>query len=93
MMKQMLGNSYLFGANAPFIEELYESYLANPASVEPAWRDYFDKLQNLPGAGNYSGPDVAHARSSPPSPSAPSSAPCRRRPPPRRQASRSRCCS
>ena len=60
MMKQMLSNSYLFGANAPFIEELYEEYLANPASVEPAWRDYFDKLGNMPGAGNYTGPDVAH---------------------------------
>jgi 2-oxoglutarate dehydrogenase E1 component len=61
MMKQMLSNSYLFGANAPFIEDLYESYLANPASVEPAWRDYFDKLATLPGVGNYTGPDVAHA--------------------------------
>ena len=60
MMKQMLSNSYLFGANAPFIEDLYERYLVNPASVEPAWRDYFDKLGNLPGAGNYTGPDVAH---------------------------------
>ena len=57
MMKQMLGNSYLFGSNAPFIEDLYESYLNNPAAVTPAWRDYFDKLQNLPGTG----PDVAHA--------------------------------
>lgn len=57
MMKQMLGNSYLFGANAPFIEELYENYLENPAAVESQWRDYFDKLQNLPGAAN----DVAHA--------------------------------
>jgi 2-oxoglutarate dehydrogenase E1 component len=33
MMKQMLSNSYLFGTNAPFIEELYDAYLANPASV------------------------------------------------------------
>jgi 2-oxoglutarate dehydrogenase E1 component len=61
MMKQMLSNSYLFGANAPFIEELYEKYLDNPGSVEPAWRDYFDKLANLPGAGAYQGPDVPHA--------------------------------
>ncbi len=60
MMKQMLSNSYLFGANAPFIEELYEEFLANPASIDPAWRDYFDKLGTLPGAGNYTGPDVAH---------------------------------
>ncbi len=61
MMKQLLSNSYLYGANAPFIEALYESYLVNPASVEPAWRDYFDKLSTLPGAGNYTGPDVVHA--------------------------------
>ncbi|MFA4969241.1 MAG: 2-oxoglutarate dehydrogenase E1 component, partial [Sulfuritalea sp.] len=60
MMKQMLSNSYLFGSNTPYIEALYDAYLANPASVEPAWRDYFDKLATLPGAGNYTGPDVAH---------------------------------
>ncbi len=57
MMQQMFGNSYLFGANAPFLEELYETYLQNPADVTPAWRDYFDRLQNLPGASS----DVAHA--------------------------------
>ena len=60
MMKQMLTNSYLFGSNTPYIEALYDAYLANPASVEPVWRDYFDKLGTLPGAGNYTGPDVAH---------------------------------
>jgi 2-oxoglutarate dehydrogenase E1 component len=31
MMKQMLSNSYLFGANTPYIEELYDAYLANPS--------------------------------------------------------------
>ena len=61
MMKQMLSNSYLFGSNTPYIEELYDAYLANPAAVEPAWRDYFDKLSTLPGAGAYTGPDVAHS--------------------------------
>lgn len=61
MMKQMLSNSYLFGSNMPYIEELYDAYLANPASVDPAWRDYFDKLSILPGAGNYTGLDVAHS--------------------------------
>ena len=61
MMKETLSTSYLFGANAPFIEELYEKYLENPGGVEPAWRDYFDKLSNLPGAGAYLGRDVAHA--------------------------------
>ena len=33
MLKEFLNNSYLFGGNAPFIEELYEKYLANPQSV------------------------------------------------------------
>ena len=47
MMKEMLGNSYLFGANAPFIEALYEAWLRDPAAVEPRWRDYFDELQRL----------------------------------------------
>ncbi|MBP9218090.1 MAG: 2-oxoglutarate dehydrogenase E1 component [Sterolibacterium sp.] len=56
-MRQMLGNSYLFGANAPFIEDLYETYLQNPADVAENWRSYFDKLQNLPGPTV----DVPHA--------------------------------
>ena len=60
MMKEMFSNSYLFGSNVPYVEELYEAYLSNPSSVEPAWRDYFDKLANLPGVGAYQGPDVAH---------------------------------
>ena len=55
LLKEFLGTSYLFGANAPFIEELYETYLADPASVPPEWRRYFDQLQQLPGAR-----DVAH---------------------------------
>src|SRR3989441_1014402 len=58
VMRQFLDSSYLFGANAPFIEELYEQYLVNPAAVADEWRDYFDKLQQLPG--NHS-KDVAHA--------------------------------
>ena len=58
MLKEFLNNSYLFGGNAPFIEELYEKYLANPQSIPEEWRDYFDRMQDLPGAANK---DVAHA--------------------------------
>ena len=59
MMREMLGNSYLFGANAPFIEALYEAYLKDSASVEPRWRDYFDELQRLDqGAADVSHFDV-----------------------------------
>ena len=49
MMNQLFGTSFLFGGNAPFVEELYENYLDNPASVSGEWRDYFDKLAQLPG--------------------------------------------
>ena len=48
MMQQYRSNSYLFGGNAPFVEELYESYLDNPQSVSDSWRAYFDQLQVLP---------------------------------------------
>jgi len=61
MMRQFQDNSYLFGGNAPFVEELYESYLNNPQSVSDSWRAYFDQLQVLPGSGGASVKDVAHA--------------------------------
>jgi 2-oxoglutarate dehydrogenase E1 component len=35
----------LSGGNAPYVESLYEQYLQDPASVPPAWRDYFRALQ------------------------------------------------
>src|ERR1700704_1156608 len=58
MMKEFQNNSYLFGGNAPFIEDLYEKYLVNPQSVPEEWREYFDRMQMLPGS---SSKDVAHA--------------------------------
>src|SRR5947207_11344425 len=50
VMRQFIDNSYLFGGNAPFIEDLYEKYLANPQAVPEEWREYFDRMQVLPGA-------------------------------------------
>ena len=41
MMQSYRGSSYLFGGNAPYVEELYESYLLDPTSVAKQWRDYF----------------------------------------------------
>src|SRR5437763_5138270 len=54
IMQQQRESSALFGSNAPFIEEQYEIYLANPEAVSADWRAYFDTLRD--GA-----PDVAHA--------------------------------
>ncbi|HSC93928.1 MAG TPA: 2-oxoglutarate dehydrogenase E1 component [Burkholderiales bacterium] len=56
MMKELLANSYLFGANAPFIEALYDTWLKDPGAVEPRWRDYFEELQKLEGGAK----DVSH---------------------------------
>ena len=58
MLKEFLNSSYLFGGNAPFIEDLYERYLVNPTAVPEEWRDYFDRMQVLPGSA---AKDVAHA--------------------------------
>ncbi|WP_108673945.1 2-oxoglutarate dehydrogenase E1 component [Candidatus Kinetoplastibacterium sorsogonicusi] len=44
--KDLLSNSYLFGTNASYIEELYENYIKNPSSVKGEWRNFFDKIQN-----------------------------------------------
>ncbi|KAF0814132.1 2-oxoglutarate dehydrogenase E1 component [Andreprevotia sp. IGB-42] len=44
MMKELELNSHLFGGNAPFVEDLYEQYLADPAAVDGEWRSYFDQL-------------------------------------------------
>ena len=57
VMKEFEASSQLFGANAPFIEELYDSYLADPASVSGSWRKLFDSWQ-AEGRGK----DVPHSR-------------------------------
>ena len=53
-------NTYLFGGNAPYVEEMYENYLANPGGVPDSWRDYFDALQHVPAADGSNAKDVPH---------------------------------
>ncbi|WP_101049164.1 2-oxoglutarate dehydrogenase E1 component [Macromonas nakdongensis] len=54
------GNSYLFGGNAPYVEEMYENYLADPTSVPDSWRAYFDALQHVPAVDGSDARDVPH---------------------------------
>ena len=61
MMQQSRANSYLFGGNAPYVEELYEAYLDNPGSVPETWRTYFDNLQHVAATDGSERRDVAHA--------------------------------
>ena len=53
-------NTYLFGGNAPYVEEMYENYLANPGSVLDSWREYFDALQNVAAVDGTDAKDVPH---------------------------------
>ena len=41
--------SFLFGANAPFIEELYARFLADPSSVDAEWQTFFGALAEHKG--------------------------------------------
>jgi 2-oxoglutarate dehydrogenase E1 component len=61
MMQQYRSNSYLFGGNAPYVEEMYEAYLDNPGSVPDNWRAYFDALQHVPATDGSDHRDVPHA--------------------------------
>src|SRR3982750_3902270 len=54
------GNTYLFGGNAPYVEEMYENYLSNPGSVPDNWRSYFDALQHVPAVDGSNAKDVPH---------------------------------
>jgi 2-oxoglutarate dehydrogenase E1 component len=53
--QSLIESSSIQGANAVYVEDLYEQYLADPASVDDAWRAYFRGVQD--GSGKQ---DVAH---------------------------------
>src|SRR5512147_2769714 len=55
-METMQASSLLYGANAAFVEEKYEAWLADPGAVEQEWRQYFEALQATAGAPH----EVAH---------------------------------
>jgi 2-oxoglutarate dehydrogenase E1 component len=55
LLQQFSSSSQLSGGNAAFIEDLYENYLRDAASVAPEWKKYFDTFR-----GRESG-DVPHS--------------------------------
>ena len=52
-------SSAFFSSNAPFIEDLFESYLKDPASVPDEWRSHFDTLPPVNGSP---AKDLSHRR-------------------------------
>jgi 2-oxoglutarate dehydrogenase E1 component len=53
-MQDLWKDSYLNGGNDAYLEELYETYLKNPAELSAEWQQYFNQLA-------HSSQDVSHA--------------------------------
>jgi len=45
LLERFQADTELFGANAPFVEALYESFIEDPHSVPDEWRAYFEKIK------------------------------------------------
>ncbi|MDQ2860259.1 MAG: 2-oxoglutarate dehydrogenase E1 component [Pseudomonadota bacterium] len=56
--------SFLYGANAGFVEDLYGRWSADPASVDPSWRAFFTSLPATAAKSGPAGPSWAPARAS-----------------------------
>ncbi|MFI4868486.1 MAG: 2-oxoglutarate dehydrogenase E1 component [Steroidobacterales bacterium] len=58
-LPELLASTPLSGANAPYVEALYEQYLHDPDSIDATWRGYFDALPPAAGAERSHGPVIA----------------------------------
>jgi 2-oxoglutarate dehydrogenase E1 component len=60
--------SFLWGGNAPFIEDLYAQFLEDPSAVDPQWQDFFRGLgEDAAGARAWAKGAPWQARDWPPS--------------------------
>ena len=60
-----------FGANDWLVDEMYEQYLQDPSSVDPAWVEYFKTNKpGSPAASNSSAPQGSASKGVPPIPKA-----------------------
>ena len=59
--EQFLLSSFLYGGNASYIEDLYNRYKTDPASIDPTWAGYFGRLEDSSAdvAKNAEGPSWA----------------------------------
>ena len=46
----LLQTSFLYGANSAYIEALQAQYEKDPLSVEPGWREFFERLGDDPAS-------------------------------------------
>ncbi|MGV6825800.1 MAG: thiamine pyrophosphate-dependent enzyme, partial [bacterium] len=59
LIEKLRSTSLFYGGNAPFIEDLYETFLVDPGSVPDAWRTLFDQL---PRVDENTQADTSHQR-------------------------------
>lgn len=57
-MQELWKDSYLASGNEAYLEELYETYLADPQQLAPEWRQFFDQMVS---GMTRTTPDVPHA--------------------------------
>jgi 2-oxoglutarate dehydrogenase E1 component len=48
--KEFAATSFLYGANAPYLEDLHARYQKDPKSIDAQWRDFFEGLKDAPEA-------------------------------------------
>lgn len=57
-LEDIVASSAYFGANAAFIEALYEQFIENPDDVPENWRKHFE---TLPGTNGQPQPEISHS--------------------------------
>ena len=60
--------SFLYGANAPFVEDLYARWAQDPKSVDPSWQAFFATLRDRREEAVHGGDDPAWTPKLPPAP-------------------------
>ena len=63
-----------FGANDWLVDEMYEHYLADPSSVDPAWIEYFKTNKPASAVGSAAGLNTSANKNTPPTPPIPKAA-------------------
>ncbi|MCB1615230.1 MAG: 2-oxoglutarate dehydrogenase E1 component, partial [Pseudomonadales bacterium] len=57
-MEALWRTSHITGSNAAYVEDIYENYLLDPATIPPEWKDYFDRLPRVEGVPTQ---DIPHS--------------------------------
>ena len=50
--KEFAATSFLYGANAPYLEDLHARYQRDPQSLDAEWRAFFEGLKDIPEEQN-----------------------------------------